>query len=234
MEDLEIQQKIIELGKTIVKELKLDPGVDTLSKWMAHYIAEKIELSEKLTGKEKTDLQNECFEIILKLWENRWSVPPIRNYLEDFQPVLETLERLNPKRKTPFFYDRKIQFVLNLENEKNKSKEIECHLNKILEIDRLARSIISDLFKLVVSKMNFRKDRVGEVIRDAINLIDYPDMRIIKIISDSGGTLNIDGDDKKREQINEIQEKIKDLNELSSLTDSLIEVYRKKIDELQK
>ena len=36
MEHLETQQKIIELGKTIVMELKLDPGVDTLSKWMSH------------------------------------------------------------------------------------------------------------------------------------------------------------------------------------------------------
>ena len=31
MEDLKAQKKIIDLGKAIVKELELDPGVDTLA-----------------------------------------------------------------------------------------------------------------------------------------------------------------------------------------------------------
>lgn len=41
------------LGKALVKELNLDPGVDTTARWMAHYIAEQIERAENSTGAEK-------------------------------------------------------------------------------------------------------------------------------------------------------------------------------------
>ena len=36
----EIQERAISLGKALVQELELEPGVDTLSRWMAHYVAE--------------------------------------------------------------------------------------------------------------------------------------------------------------------------------------------------
>lgn len=78
MEDSKAQKKVIDLGKALVKDLELDPGVDTLSKWMAHYLAEKIELTKKLTGKEKKEAKKECFEITLKLWEHRYSAPPLK------------------------------------------------------------------------------------------------------------------------------------------------------------
>jgi hypothetical protein len=42
MENLEQSEKIIDLGKMLVKELGLEPGGDTLARWMAHYLAEKI------------------------------------------------------------------------------------------------------------------------------------------------------------------------------------------------
>ena len=42
MEQSEQQKAILELGKLFVKELDLEKSVDTLSRWMAHYVAEKI------------------------------------------------------------------------------------------------------------------------------------------------------------------------------------------------
>lgn len=53
MEDSEIQKRTMNLGKALVKELNLDPGVDTTARWMAHYIAEQIERAENSTGAEK-------------------------------------------------------------------------------------------------------------------------------------------------------------------------------------
>lgn len=47
MENSELQEQIINLGKLLVQELKLDPGSDTFSKWMAHYIAEKMKTAEQ-------------------------------------------------------------------------------------------------------------------------------------------------------------------------------------------
>ena len=48
MENSEIQKRIINLGKALVEEIGLDPGVDTLARWMAHYIAEQMEIAEEL------------------------------------------------------------------------------------------------------------------------------------------------------------------------------------------
>ena len=59
--------KIIKLGEKIVDELLLSNGVDTLSKWMAHYIAELIEKVKNSEGEEKEKYEKECFETILKL-----------------------------------------------------------------------------------------------------------------------------------------------------------------------
>ena len=53
-ENSEIQKKAINLGKSMVEELGLDPGVDTLARWMAHYVAEQIAIAENATGDAKT------------------------------------------------------------------------------------------------------------------------------------------------------------------------------------
>jgi len=229
MEDLKAQKKVIDLGKAIVVELELDPGVDTLSKWMAHYLAEKIELTEKLTGKEKNNAEKECFETILKLWEHRWSAPPVKRFLEEFEPLLETLEKLNPNKETPFFYPAQIQFDLAEENGDTDSSEVKSHLDTALRVDKLARSLIFDLLNQAVSRLELNGER-GEYIRNAIDFIDYSDTRIIRFTSDYNKFMESqedDGGDEKKERIEEIQKRIKDLEEFTSLKDSLLERYKK-------
>ena len=44
-----------------MKELKLEPGVDTFSRWMSHYLAEKISVAEQSEGGEKEAAEKECF-----------------------------------------------------------------------------------------------------------------------------------------------------------------------------
>lgn len=63
------------LGKKLVKELDLDPGVDTLARWMAHYIAEQIILLEQKSGEEKKLAEERCIDMILKLWSHRATLP---------------------------------------------------------------------------------------------------------------------------------------------------------------
>ena len=41
---------VLVLGKKIVDELGLDQSADTLGRWMAHYLAEKIEDAKAATG----------------------------------------------------------------------------------------------------------------------------------------------------------------------------------------
>jgi hypothetical protein len=82
MEQSEQQKAILELGKLLVKELGIQKSVDTLSRWMAHYVAEKIKYSEELPeGAKKKAAEKECFALILDLWKHRW------NYKSDRQPL---------------------------------------------------------------------------------------------------------------------------------------------------
>lgn len=96
------EEEVIKLGERIVKELNLEPGVDTLGKWMAHYVAELIKKTEKSTSKsEKIENQKECFEVILKLWNNREHLPMASKPLSDMEPILELLDVL---KKDDFSY----------------------------------------------------------------------------------------------------------------------------------
>ncbi|MEQ9467420.1 MAG: hypothetical protein RLN88_08415 [Ekhidna sp.] len=234
MEDLEASQKIIDLGKSIVKELELDPGVDTLSKWMAHYVAEKIELSKKLTGSKKSKAEKECFEIILKLWENRWSVPPLKDHLEEFKPLLETLKKLNPNKEGTFFYPERVAIFLDEESKDDKSDEVKNHLDVALEVDKLARSIISDLLYRASSEIELNNEK-AEYIRNAIDLIDYPDTTIIRLTSDYDEYLKGQEDeelDETKEKVEKLKKRIANIEAFNSIRDSILETYQKELDKL--
>lgn len=95
MEKSNNEQKIVELGKVIVKELELEPGVDTLSKWMAHYLSE---LFNKLENAEDSDhkkqIEQECVDVILKLWQNKSSLPVSIDPMKTVKDAISVLDQL--------------------------------------------------------------------------------------------------------------------------------------------
>src|SRR5258708_5779936 len=93
MDNLEIQRQAITLGNKLVEELGREPNMDTLSRWMAHYVAEQIVIAEKTAGVERASAGERCFRTILALWEHRSSLPPGRRPFESFEPILRALER---------------------------------------------------------------------------------------------------------------------------------------------
>lgn len=96
MEQLKQSTEILKLGKQLVKELNLNRSADTLSKWMAHYIAELIHKAEHAeTAEEKAALEKECCEVILRLWNNRDIENPIQNLypLSGLEDVINILKQ---------------------------------------------------------------------------------------------------------------------------------------------
>lgn len=81
------------MGRIIVEELKLEPGVDTTGRWMAHHLAEMILCAEKANGISKAVAEQDCCDLILKIWRHKSALPS--RPLESFTPILETLERLS-------------------------------------------------------------------------------------------------------------------------------------------
>lgn len=249
MEDSKAQDKILALGKAIVKELELDPGVDTLAKWMAHYVAEKIVLAGRLSGDKKKQAEEECFEIISKLWEHRWSIPHNKPFLQDFEPLFDTLDKLNPNKDAAFFMMP--QVVLEMDEEIKASETIktdtvskdmqdetvtpQTHLDSALRVDKLARFLITDLLNQAVAGLDLTPER-EELIRNSIDIIDYPERRIIRIASGTNDYLESRKEDANEAQnrILELRNRLNELEELTSLVKSLVSRYKKELLEIEK
>jgi len=60
-----MQQRIINLGKSISEEFEKGDRPDTLSRWMAHYIAQLINQAEINNGEKSNSLNKKCFDSIL-------------------------------------------------------------------------------------------------------------------------------------------------------------------------
>lgn len=91
-----MQESVLELGRKLVSQLNLDPGVDTLSRWMSHYIAELINHIESSTGVEKKKAEKECAELIMRLWKHRYELPEAARPLGNLEEILRTLKLLDP------------------------------------------------------------------------------------------------------------------------------------------
>lgn len=96
-------EAILKLGKKISNELLLNDSVDTLGRWMAHYIAELINKAENTNGKTQSEqYRKECFSVILALWNRKENIPFITKPLDNFEIPLKLLDKL---KEDKFNYD---------------------------------------------------------------------------------------------------------------------------------
>lgn len=96
MDTLKPWSTTIALGQRILEELKLDREMDTLGRWLAHYLAEKMECAASAPEGTTGDAdRRECVDLILRLWERRQTWP-LSAPLKDVADQLEEL--LAPKR----------------------------------------------------------------------------------------------------------------------------------------
>ena len=83
---------VLALGKKIVDELGLDQSVDTLGRWMAHDLAEKMKDAEAATGGAREQKISECSDAILKLWAHLDSENPDDSARAKIEDLLKRLE----------------------------------------------------------------------------------------------------------------------------------------------
>lgn len=86
-------------GRLLVKELNIDPGVDTLGRWMAHHIAELLSAVENAPNATlKQERSKEAFEAINNLWAHRSKHEKRINPLFDLKPIVQVMGTLDPAR----------------------------------------------------------------------------------------------------------------------------------------
>jgi len=76
MEQSQLQQQTIALGKKLVAEFTVNDRISLSLRWMAHFLAELICKVERETDNQKKDELNEkACRIILEIWQSRNSLP---------------------------------------------------------------------------------------------------------------------------------------------------------------
>lgn len=76
MEESKRPEAIISLGNRIVEELERDNHPDTLTRWLAHFLAERMHsVGSESDPATRNALQIECCDLIMKIWSRRSSLP---------------------------------------------------------------------------------------------------------------------------------------------------------------
>ena len=126
------------MGCKLVEELRMEPGVDTLSRWMAHYLAELINAAETAPQKERAASQKICFDAILELWSHRAEFPNGKRPFEELEPIMRSLKSLDPDDKTPRFF-RSVRGAIV---ERDEDSQTQSLLEFVCKIDSIARILI--------------------------------------------------------------------------------------------
>lgn len=127
MEQLKKQEEILSLGKTIIKQLKYkdkdrhdSPSI--LEEWMAQYIAELIKEIEICSDSiKKKDLEKECCNTILQLWDKRYSWPDEIKPLAGLKKIHEFIGIINDKSFINRFFGNNKKFKNPWDNIANKT-----------------------------------------------------------------------------------------------------------------
>ena len=228
----------MELGKQLVKELGLEKGVDTLSRWMAHYVAEKIKYAESLPdGIKKKKAEKECFSLILDLWKHRGYHKSDRQPLRDFNHLFEILEALDPEKDQPYFFSWKNSQSDEKEKEIFAAADLKKASSLARQVDKVARIWIAYLFQEACR--GGKSEAIRKLIQNAVELPESIDARIIHVVlSNSMEVSRGDSADQnelvRKDKIKTLERRISELKKFKELNGYLIGQYERDLNDLNK
>ena len=92
---MRLPSEVLSLGARIVRELELDESTNTLSRWMAHHLAETMKSAEVADEANKERLEEKAVSLILELWANRRDLPGNAYPLAKLGEAIAVLNRLH-------------------------------------------------------------------------------------------------------------------------------------------
>lgn len=129
---------VLELGKLLVAELE---QTDTLGRWIAHYLAERMTSLDQKTGSERDTAEAEVADLILRLWSLRRQLPSDRLPLAEVDEVEAAIERLTPGRRPWAYFGA---FATDTEPSPEET-ETSTTLKAAQLVDRLAGDLVHGL-----------------------------------------------------------------------------------------
>jgi hypothetical protein len=180
-------ERIRPLGQKLVEELELADGVDTLGKWMAHYVAQLIEEAEKAKGEDRQRAETRAFEAILQLWRHRHHYPDGRRPFESFEPLLAALHRL--QSTTPHYFRPDI---LNDPASRKLPEDLKLWLQLIDDFDQSARFMITEALGRAAALAAEKCDEWAELVRRGDDRLTGPDLElVIELLERSDGQTKV-------------------------------------------
>jgi hypothetical protein len=138
MEALPRFEQILALGRKLVDELDMGTSVDTLGRWMAHYVAELMDAAENAPSQEHVVAQKRCSDAILELWSYRAELPDGKRPFENLEPIIRAVESLDPDDEIPRYF-RIVRGGIVEEDEESQTKTL---LEFVSNLDSIARTLI--------------------------------------------------------------------------------------------
>ena len=178
---------ILQLGSRLTRELDLDSSVDTLGRWMSHYIAELMHGAENAVPDEKPEKMRLCSEAILSLWKYRRALPDGKRPFEDFEPILRAIESLDPEDDSARYF-RSIQIVYE-SDEAETSAEAKSWLELAQGLDYSAKLLIRYCLAMAAEEAFPQSAEWVGLARAAGAEDDTVEIRIIRVIAEESSLL---------------------------------------------
>ena len=215
------ERAVIELGKKIVAELGIENSVDTLGRWMSHYVASLIRLAETCTPRDIPARTEQCAKAILDLWEHRHHWPQGKRPFEGFDQIFRVLKSLDPD-EAPRYFDA---ILVKAEDDGTDSAAARW-LSYANDVDSSARLLIrSCLARAAETASDHTRTWVS--LAEAAGMEHDADLAIIRILNEEKDLLTgTDLDD----QVKAIQDRIDRLERLQARIASLTSDLKKQLE----
>jgi hypothetical protein len=167
-------------------------------------------VAEQVTGEEKSQTEQHCFETILKLWQHRSSLPNGHRPFESFEPIFRALSRLDPDNTSPFFYSSPNHRTAESPEQADNLDDVEPWLDIAKGIDRTARLLLRYVFRQAA--LTAANDKTATWLENAVAPSRNGDVLTIVYLM----TSEADKDDDRASQHRSLR-----MNELSSMIETL-------------
>ena len=209
------------MGRKLVEELDLESSVDTLGRWMAHYVAELMDHAENSPPEELAVSKKRCFDAILDLWSHRAELPDGRRPFEDLEPIMTAIESLDPESDTPRYFPS----IRHAVDEPEEDPQTQSLLDVVRSIDSAARILIKEtLADAALSAIERTREWVALAEQAGVDS-GVADVVVRFLSGEADMDPSSDSNTHRRELLKERVERLEAFNELTKL---VVEDLKKK------
>lgn len=167
-------ESLIELGKRLVEEFKLEDKTDTLSQWMLHYLAELFERYNLSTSpEEKRIAALEIKDTIFKLWDFRHQQSHSQSSFKNTESLISTLKKLNLDNDDVFYSG--LRDFRNAESSLDQSNP-DYWYRYALELDKASRFLIRNCILKGYAITEADNQEIADLIKEFKELDSYENL----------------------------------------------------------